>query len=215
MNLLAPLDALAACFARLPGVGRRSAERMALHLAGDRDGTLRDLAAALDDAARRVRRCARCGALTRVEEDPCRLCADPGRDRALLCVVEEPADVLRIEQAGGFRGRYHVLGGRLSPMQGAGPEQLRLDALLRRLDAEPVEEVILALNTDVESEATAAFLRERLAGRGLRLTRPALGIPAGSGVAYSDAVTLARALHARQAFGAEAAAARPPRAPAG
>jgi recombination protein RecR len=198
VKTLPPLDKLIACFSKLPGIGRRSAERMALKLVTDSTGLLKETALALDEVGRQLRCCSRCGALTRQEQDPCRLCTDPARDSAVLCVVEDPADVLQIENAGGFRGRYHVLMGKLSPMQGMGLQHLRLDALNRRLQTEPIEEIILALNTDVESDATAALIRERLAGRNVKISRPAMGIPAGSGVAYSDAVTLARALSARQ-----------------
>jgi len=200
MKRLAPLDKVCACLSKLPGIGRRSAERMAVGLAGGGDGLLQDLIAALRELADGVVLCSRCGALTPRAEDPCRCCSDPARDGGLLCVVEDPADVLRIERAGGFRGRYHVLGGKLSPMRGQGPAQLRLDSLARRVREEPVREVILALNADVESEATASMIRDLLAGTQAALTRPAMGIPAGSGIGYSDGLTLSRAMAGRQPF---------------
>ncbi len=200
MKTLPALEQLIACFSKLPGVGRRSAERMALKLVSDTSGLLQNMTAALEATGRSIIRCSTCGALTERERDPCRFCIDPMRDTAVLCVVEDPADVMRIEKAGGYRGRYHVLHGKLSPMQGIGPEQLCLEALTKRLQREPIREIILALNTDVESDATAALIRERLNGCRARITRPAMGIPAGSGIAYSDAVTLARAFSARQTF---------------
>lgn len=192
------LDRTIACFSKLPGIGRRSAERMTMKLLSDSTGLLNDLIAALQAVAGEVLCCSRCGALTAREQDPCRFCADPSRDGSLICVVEDPADVLLVENAGGFRGRYHVLGAKLSPMQGLGLSQIRWQQLVARLKAEGVREVILALNADVESEATVSMLRELLAGQAVKLTRPAMGIPAGSGIAYSDQITLARAFHNRQ-----------------
>ncbi|MFA5042774.1 MAG: recombination mediator RecR [Kiritimatiellia bacterium] len=200
MKTFPALDKAIGCFGKLPGIGRRSAERLAMKLVGDRTGLLKDLIAALQGVAEQLVCCSRCGALTARDQDPCRYCADPTRDGAVLCVVEEPSDVLQIENAGGYRGRYHVLMGKLSPMQGMGTDRLRLDSLASRLKSEPIREVILALNSDVESEATAAMIRDLLAGRAVKVTRPAMGIPAGSGIAYSDAVTLARAIGGRQPF---------------
>jgi len=200
MKTFPSLDKAIACFSKLPGIGRRSAERLAMKLVGDRSGLLKDLIAALQGVAEQIGCCSRCGALTTRDQDPCRFCTDTTRDGTVLCVVEEPSDILQIENAGGYRGRYHVLMGKLSPMQGIGTGQLRLDALVLRLKAEPIQEVILALNADVESEATASMIRELLAGCAVKLTRPAMGIPAGSGIAYSDAVTLARAIGSRQPF---------------
>jgi recombination protein RecR len=200
MKTFPSLDKAMACFSKLPGIGRRSAERMAMKLVSDRTGMLKDLIAALQGVNEQIRCCSRCGALTPRDQDPCRFCADAARDGAVLCVVEEPSDVLQIENTGGYRGRYHVLMGKLSPMQGMGPGQLRLESLVLRLKSEPIKEVILALNADVESEATANMIRDLLAGCAVKVTRPAMGIPAGSGIAYSDAVTLARAMGSRQPF---------------
>jgi recombination protein RecR len=197
MSALSSLDRLVACLARLPGVGRRSAERMALRLVRDPDGLLRDTVAALQDAAASLRGCERCGSVTARERNPCRLCTDSTRDGAALCVVEDPNDIPKIEESGGFRGRYHALMGRLSPMKGTGPRDLRIEDLGQRIAAEGIREVILALNTDVESDATASYLAEWLRGR-VKVTRLAYGLPAGSGIAYSDSVTLARAIQGRQ-----------------
>lgn len=192
-----PLDRLIPLLARLPGVGRRSAERMAWALARDPSGLARDLAAALADAAQRVVLCSRCGYVTQRGEDPCRLCTDPRRDDHVLCVVEEPTDILWIERAGAYRGRYHALLGRISPQRGEGVPQIRLDALLARLKPEGIQEVILALNADTEGEATAHFIQEAVAGQGVKVTRLARGLPSGSGVGYADSHTLAQALQHR------------------
>jgi recombination protein RecR len=195
-----PMDRLIQLLARLPGVGRRSAERMAWALARDANGLTRELSAVLADTAQRMTVCSRCGNLTTRTDDPCRLCTDTRRDDRVLCVVEDPADLVWIERSGGFRGRYHALMGRLSPMRGEGIAQLRVDALLARLKPEGVQEVILALNSDTESDATASFLHEALTAQGVKVTRLARGLPSGSGVGYADGATLARALEHRQTF---------------
>jgi recombination protein RecR len=192
------LDRLSAQLGRLPGVGRRTAERMALRIARDPRGLLADLEAALREVAEQVRCCSRCGSITTAQEDPCVLCSDSRRDGAILCVVEDPSDILLIEKCGGFNGRYHALMGKLSPAGNTGPADLRLEELLRRVESEKVREVLLALNTDVESEATCNYIRERFQGRPVRVTRLAAGLPAGSGVMYTDSVTLARAIRGRQ-----------------
>ncbi|MFO7534746.1 MAG: recombination mediator RecR [Kiritimatiellia bacterium] len=192
------LERLSAQLGRLPGVGRRTAERMALRIALDPGGLLADLEAALRGVAEEVRCCSRCGSITSAQENPCQLCMDPRRDGSLLCVVEDPSDILLVEKSGGFNGRYHALMGRLSPAGNTGPADLRLEQLLQRVDAEKVQEVLLALNTDVESEATCSYIRERLQGRRTRVTRLAAGLPAGSGIMYTDSVTLARAIKGRQ-----------------
>lgn len=197
--MLEPLDKLIGVLSRLPGVGRRTAERIGLRLVRDRSrGLARELAAALQEADARVRLCSRCGHLTEVDADPCRLCTDPRRDGRVVCVVEDPADVLHLERAGGYRGRYHVLMARLSPMRGEGPRQMRAAELVRRIADEGIEEVVLALNTDVESDATANYLRDLLAPTKVRLTRIAHGLPAGSGILYSDPLTLQRAIEGRR-----------------
>lgn len=194
------MDRLIQLLARLPGVGRRSAERMAWALARDANGLTRELSAVLADTAQRMTVCSRCGNLTTRAEDPCRLCTDTRRDDRVLCVVEDPADLVWIERSGGFRGRYHALMGKLSPMRGEGVAQLRVDALLARLKPDGVQEVILALNSDTESDATSSFLHEALTAQGVKVTRLARGLPTGSGVGYADGATLARALEHRQTF---------------
>ena len=200
MNGLEHLDRLTTALARLPGVGRRSAERMAYRLAWDPDGALRDLLEALREAQAHVRLCGRCGGMTTATEDPCRLCTNPARDRTVLCVVQDPSDIVAIERTGSYKGRYHALMGIISPMHGEGPRDLRLGSLMRRIEDEAFQEVILALGTDVESESTGSFIAELLKAKSVRITRLASGIPVGSGIQYSDPVTLARAIKGRQAL---------------
>lgn len=192
------LEKLVQLLARLPGVGRRSAERMAWMLARESSGMSRELSAVLSEVAQNIAPCSRCGNITTRSEDPCRLCTDTRRENSLLCVVEDPADIMLIEKAGAFRGRYHALMGRLSPMRGEGPANIRFDALLARIKAEGFQEVILALNADMESDATCAFLKESLAGQNVKVTQLARGLPTGSGVSYADRGTLTRALEHRQ-----------------
>jgi recombination protein RecR len=191
------LDELVRALARLPGLGRRSAERAALALVRRPDELLSDLVQALQQARATVRCCDRCGGFTYVDANPCRTCSDPDRDDTLLCVVEEPADILAIERSGGFRGRYHALLGKLSPARQTGPRDLRLQALVDRVAEGQIKEVLLALSTDMEGDATAHFLAEMLQPRGVRVTRLAFGLPAGSGVGYSDPLTLKRAIGGR------------------
>jgi recombination protein RecR len=198
MTMPRVFDRLVSALARLPGVGRRSAARMAFRLVARRDSLLPELAQALADAAASLRCCSLCGGVTAVEDDPCRLCADPARDTGVLCVVEDPSDIEALEKSGAYRGRYHALMGKLSPQQGTGPGQLRLEALVRRVREGGVAELVLALNTDVESDATAAFVRECVEGLPVRVSRLGTGLPMGSGVAYADSETLARALAGRQ-----------------
>ena len=196
MSAFDSLDRLSLCLGRLPGIGRRSAERMALKLVRD-TALLKDLAAAIETAGKALVCCSRCGSVTAVTDDPCRLCTNPSRDSTLLCVVEDAMDIELIERSGGFRGRYHALGGRLSPSKGMGPNELRMRPLLDRLDKEGFQEIILALSTDVEGDSTASFVAEMLKGKKVKISRLAFGLPAGSGIAYSDAVTLTRAFHGR------------------
>lgn len=194
-----PLAGLIAVLGKLPGIGPRSAERIGLHLVQTDPVQVEHLAAALVEARRRVRACETCGALT--ERSPCDLCTSPARETGLLCVVERATDVLTLERAGSFRGRYHVLGGRLSPINGIGPEDLRIAELETRLAAGGVSEVILALGTDVEGDATSSYLAHRLASPALRVTRLAAGLPAGSGLDFADDVTLSRAIEGRRPLG--------------
>ncbi len=197
--MLKPIDELEKCLARLPGFGRRSAARAALALVREQGRLLDPLVAALSDAKRRVRCCSRCGAFTTVECDPCAFCTDETRESRVLCVVEEPADILPIEASGAFRGRYHALGGKLSPARRMGPEKLRLRELVERVKAEDVREVLLALSTDMDGDATAGYVAELLKGTDVSLTRLAFGLPVDSGIAYSDPLTLKRAIANRVA----------------
>ncbi|WP_018872661.1 recombination mediator RecR [Thioalkalivibrio sp. ALJ16] len=194
----AELDELVQALRCLPGVGAKSARRMALHLLErDREGARR-LARAVDDAVARIGHCSVCRTLTSAET--CSRCADPERDARVVCVVESPGDVLAIESATDFGGRFHVLLGRLSPLDGIGPEELGLDRLEARLQAEGVEELILATNTSVEGEVTAHYLAEMAARHGVRTTRIAQGIPSGGELEYIDAGTLAHALSGRREY---------------
>ena len=197
--MLQPIDTLQRALARLPGLGRRSAGRASLALLRDPERLLDPLVMALNDARANVYCCSRCGAFTVRGEDPCAFCSDASRDSASVCVVEEPADIMTIEEAGAFRGRYHVLGGKLSPARRMGPEKLRLEELRRRIVDENFSEVLLALSTDMEGDATAGYLGEFLrawpsAEKPVKVTRLAFGLPADSGVAYSDPLTLRRAI---------------------
>lgn len=198
MNASEILNRLITCLAKLPGTGRRSAERMALKLARDNNGLLDELTSSLRDVREKICCCSRCGSVTSVDENPCRLCTDPGRDSRVLCVVEDPSDILAIDKSGGFHGRYHAIMGKLAPARGDGPMQLRIDSLLGRVENEKIEEVILALSTDVEGDATASYIAEVLKGRKVKVTRLASGLPSGSGIMYSDALTLAKAIRGRQ-----------------
>jgi recombination protein RecR len=194
------LDNLTRSLSRLPGVGRRSAERMAMKLAADPEGLILPLIGALEETRRTISFCSRCGAMTAVENDPCRLCTDSKRDGTVVCVVEDPSDIVAMETTGSYTGRYHALMGKISPMRGDGPNDIRIRALVRRIKDEAIEEVLLALNTDIESEATAGLIAGILKERGVRVTRLAYGIPAGSGIRYADSVTLDRAIQGRQAL---------------
>jgi recombination protein RecR len=185
---------------QLPGLGYRSAERIALHLLVEKPEQLPVLVAALEEAARSVRRCARCGNLA--EGELCPICADERRDDAVVCVVEHVPDLVAIERSGAYRGKYHVLHGKLSPIHGIGPEQLNFAALFSRMAAGAVSELILALSNDVEGEATCHYLTERLAveGRAVKVTRIGFGLPSGGGVLYADSVTLKSALEGRRTY---------------
>ena len=192
-----PLGQLTEALAKLPGIGRRTAERLATHLARNPSGPARELAGAIEAAREQLTACGQCGSVTPKAENPCRLCSDARRDDGILCVVEEPSDIALIERSGEYRGRYFALMGKISPMRGEGLGDLRLPALLER--AGKAQEVLLALNCDVESEATASYLRHVLSQKlpKVKVSRLALGIPAGSAIAYSDPVTLGRAIRGR------------------
>jgi recombination protein RecR len=191
-----PINELLAALNTLPGIGPRSAERLALHLVQSEAGAVRQLAQAILQARERIRACPICGALT--EQVPCAICADSRRDAALVCVVERPVDIISIEKSGTYRGRFHVLGGKISPLNGVEPEDLSIAELEKRLGTEPIEEVILALGTDVEGDATSFYLAKRLAAKGVKVTRIAHGLPAGTGLEFADELTLSRALEGRR-----------------
>lgn len=195
-----PIDNLVRALARLPGLGRRSAERAALALVRQPDGVMDNLQRALAAARANVCCCDICGGFTTRDTNPCPLCTDPQRDDGILCVVEEPGDILAFERAAIFNGRYHSLNGKVSAARGTGPADLRLNALCDRVQTGKFREVVLATATDLEGDATAAFLTELLTSRspGLRVTRLAFGLPVDSGIAYSDPVTLKRALAGRR-----------------
>lgn len=198
MQHLIPLDNLVAALSRLPGIGRRTAERMAMALVQDEKGLMRILANALLEADDDIANCECCGSMTLAAINPCGLCSRPRKDGHILCVVESPADIMKIEESGGFLGRYHALMGRLSPMHGTGVADLRVDKLLGRIAEEGITEVFIALGTDVESDATASYLKEVLSNREVKVSRIAFGLPAGSAIEYSDVATLARAIKGRQ-----------------
>jgi recombination protein RecR len=191
------IEDLVAELAKLPGIGRKTAQRLTFHLLKEPP----EVAGRLADAIRRVREqvlaCGTCGNLS--DTDPCAICADPRRDATQLCVVEEPGDLTAIERAGQFRGRYHVLGGRLSPLDGVGPEALQIDQLLARVsNGAGVREVIVATNPSMEGEVTATYLQQVLRATGVKVTRIARGLPVGGDLEYADGVTIAQALAARR-----------------
>lgn len=189
------VENLVAQLTKLPGVGTRTAQRLAFHLLQRPKDEALALAQAIEDVKERVRFCRECGNLT--EEECCAICLDTRRDDSLICVVEQPADLISLERTHEYRGLYHVLGGALSPLDGVEPEHLRIDELLRRVERNGIEEVVLATNPNMTGEATAAFLADRLRGR-VRVTRLASGLPVGGDLEYADEVTLGRALAGRR-----------------
>lgn len=191
------LDRLVRALAELPGVGRRSAERMAWRLALN-ETLRRETIAALSEAQDHLAVCRTCGNLSTVDRNPCNLCTSQSRDGRILCVVEDPGDILLIERAGGFRGRYHVLMGKMSASRGTAMPVERADALVERVSREGVEEVVMAVSTDMDGDATVSYLAERLRGLKVKVSRLAAGLPVMSGVSYADPVTLARAIAGRQ-----------------
>lgn len=184
---------------QLPGLGYRSAERIALHLLVEKPDRLPKLVAAMEEAARAVRRCARCGNVA--EEELCALCANEARERSVVCVVEHVPDLVAMERSGAYRGVYHVLHGKLSPIHGVGPDDLNFASLLARIAAGEVKELILALSNDVEGEATCHYLTAQIpAGQTVAVSRIGFGLPSGGGVLYADAVTLKSALEGRRDY---------------
>ena len=192
------LDRLIQLLAKLPGFGPRSARRAALFLVKRRESLMEPLAAALAEAARAVHPCSICGNLDTV--DPCALCTDPKRDPGMICVVEDVADLWALERGHVFKGRYHVLGGTLSALDGVGPDELRIEPLVRRVKEDRVREVILAMNATVEGQTTAHYIVDRLDGAGAQITRLAHGVPVGGELDYLDDGTLSAALAARTAI---------------
>jgi recombination protein RecR len=191
-----PITALTVALSKLPGIGPRSAERVALHIVQTDSATVKNLAAAILATRERIRFCEICGALT--EKSPCPICDDSRRDATLVCVVERAVDILSVEKSGTFRGKFHVLGGKISPLDGVEPDDLKISDLEKRLASEPIKEIIIALGTDVEGDATSNYLAKRIARGGLKISRIGFGLPAGSGLEFADELTLNRALEGRR-----------------
>jgi recombination protein RecR len=190
------ITALIAALAKLPGVGPRSAERIALHIVQADVANAKHLAETVLHAREKIKFCEICGSLT--EKSPCSFCTDPRRDASLVCVVEKAVDILSIEKSGSYRGKFHVLSGKISPLDGVGPDDLRIAELEKRLTIEPIREIVIALGTDVEGDATSNYLAKRLARGGLKISRIGFGLPAGSGLEFADELTLNRALEGRR-----------------
>jgi recombination protein RecR len=195
-NIGPELQRLIDLLAKLPGLGPRSAKRAALHLLKKRDPLMRPLAFALDDAANKVKACGTCGNWDSI--DPCAVCADPARDASILCVVQDVGDLWALERAGAHKGRYHVLGGLLSPLDGVGPNELSIGALVSRAKAGNVKEIVLALPATVDGQTTAHYLGDQLIGAGVAVTRLSQGVPVGGELDYLDEGTLAAAMKARR-----------------
>lgn len=191
-----PVARLIDAFAQLPGIGPKTASRLTFYLLRRPAEQTEALAEALRDLKERIIFCQQCFNIT--EQSPCKICQDEGRERGVVCVVEEPLDVLAIERTGEYRGLYHVLHGAISPVDGIGPDELRINELMARLRAEPVQEILLATNPNLEGEATAMYLARLIQPMGIRVTRLARGLPVGGDLEYADAVTLSRALEGRQ-----------------
>lgn len=193
-----PVQNLIEAFARLPGIGPKTASRLAFYLLKASDEVSLDLAHALEAMKQETSQCKLCFNITMAGEDLCDICASPNRSDEVICVVEEPLDVLAIERTGAYQGKYHVLQGVLSPIEGIGPDQIKVFPLLERLKAHPVKEVIIATNPSMEGDTTAMFLQQRIAPLGIKVTRLARGLPAGGDIEYADQNTLQRALSGRQ-----------------
>ncbi len=196
MPLPEPITALTVALSKLPGVGPRSAERLALHIVQTDSAAVKNLAETILAARERIRFCEICGALT--EKSPCSFCTDSRRDSSIVCVVEKAVDILSIERSGTYCGKFHVLDGKISPLDGVEPDDLKISDLEKRLAAEPIKEIIIALGTDVEGDATSNYLAKRLARGGLKISRIGFGLPAGSGLEFADELTLNRALEGRR-----------------
>jgi recombination protein RecR len=196
LNLPPAIQVLKAVLNQLPGIGPRSAERIALHIVQSKEDKVHQLVHAIQEAKERVALCEQCGGLT--ESQPCPLCSNPQRLKELICVVVKPTDILNLEKSHAFRGHYHVLGGQISPINGVGPEDLQIKSLEERITKNLVQEVILALGSDLEGDATSFYLAKRLSACGIKVTRIAQGLPAGSELDYADELTLERALQGRR-----------------
>ncbi len=192
------LDSLISSLSRLPGIGRKSASRLAYYLLKSPRNYNEELSRLLLDVKDKVFSCSLCGNYT--EEDPCAICSDPNRDGSVICVVEQPADVMTLEATREYKGLYHVLQGVLSPLDGVGPEDLTIDKLLKRVEQGEVGEIIMATNPTMEGEATATFIVRQLQGRNIRVTKLASGLPVGGDLEYVDPLTLARSLKGRSDF---------------
>ena len=195
---MGPVSRLIDEFHKLPGIGPKTAQRLAYHLIRMPADEARGLAEAIGAVKDRIVLCGECFDIT--ESDPCSICVDEGRDRSRMCVVEEPLDVRALERTRSYNGLYHVLHGVISPINGIGPEDLKIKGLLERLRTDGVEEIVIATNPNVEGEATALYLQRLLAALGVRITRPARGLPVGGDLEYADEVTLGRAIEGRQPF---------------
>lgn len=195
---VAPIARLVEEFSKLPGIGPKSAQRLTFYLIRMPEESAQELAAAIIGVKEGVSTCSRCFNLT--ESDPCYICSDPERDPARVCVVEEALDVLALERTRSYRGMYHVLHGAISPINGIGPDHLRIQPLISRLSKEPIEEIILATNPNVEGDATAMYIYGLVSPLGISVTRPARGLPVGGDLEYADESTLGRAIEGRQTF---------------
>ncbi len=191
-----PIARMAAQLARLPGIGQKSAQRLAYHIAGMPEDQVHELAAAIWQGRKSIHYCALCGNYT--QDELCTICADEKRMNGQICVVRDPRDVAAMERMRDYQGRYHVLHGTLSPMNGIGPEDIHIRELLQRISKEPVEEVILATNPDIEGEATASYIARLLKPMNIRVTRIAHGVPVGSDLEYADEITLSKAMEGRR-----------------
>ena len=194
-----PLRRLIRLMARLPGIGEKTAERLALYLLSAGTAQVEELARGIVEVKQKVRLCSRCFSLS--EGELCGVCSNPARDEAVVCVVEQPGDLVALEKSGGYRGLYHVLAGVLSPLNGVGPDEIRVRELIERVSGGGVREVVLATGTSVEGEATAVYLADRLQGLPVAVTRIASGVPMGGDLKYVDQVTLKKAMESRRALG--------------
>jgi recombination protein RecR len=184
---------------RLPGIGEKTAERLALHILRSPQKDAQELAQSILEVKDKVRLCTQCYGLS--DADLCKICSDPARDASVVCVVEQPADMVAVEKSGAFRGRYHILAGALSPMNGIGPEDIRINELLKKIEGQQLQEVVLATSTNVEGEATAAYIAQRLKAYSIKVTRIASGVPIGGDLKYVDQVTMKKAMEARHDVG--------------